>query len=154
MKIDMVPGPMWSVGDYLSALGALQEGLKQLKPDGCNCSICGDSDHQAWECRHNPLVKMARADKADTEWRCFICGEVFTDEKAAFLHFGGDAGSPPGCRSDELTTLLRWAELQKHDQTAARPDENVYKRMLVTVWDQVIGKINEMRAAAATSEAA
>ncbi len=29
----------------------------QLEPDGNCCAVCGDNDHQAWECHHNPLSK-------------------------------------------------------------------------------------------------
>lgn len=147
MKVDLVPGPMWSVGDYLAALGALQEGMKQLKPDGCDCSICGDSGHQAWECHHNPLVKMARADKADSEWRCYNCGEIFTDEATAHMHFGLNASEPPGCCADELITLLRWCEQKKHESVAARPNSNIFKAPLAATWDAIIGKITELRVA-------
>lgn len=28
----------------------------QTKPDGNNCAICGDTDHQAFECRDNAFV--------------------------------------------------------------------------------------------------
>lgn len=154
MKVDLVPGPMWTVGDYLDALGKIQEGLKQLKPDGNPCAICGDDGHQAWECHHNPLVMMARAKKADAEWRCYNCGKIFTDESSAHIHFGLNASDPPGCCADELTTLLRWCEQKKHESVDARPDTNIFKRPLTTTWDAIIAKITEMRIAAAASAAA
>jgi hypothetical protein len=44
---------------YEHAIRALQDGMKQLEPDGNECSVCGDSDHQAWQCHHNPLRAMA-----------------------------------------------------------------------------------------------
>lgn len=31
----------------------------QTQPDGNNCEICGDNDHQAFECRHNPNAIQA-----------------------------------------------------------------------------------------------
>jgi hypothetical protein len=41
--------------DYLTAIESLRLGMHQLEPDGKCCIICGDNDHQAWECHHNPL---------------------------------------------------------------------------------------------------
>lgn len=43
---------------YDQAIEALQEGRRQLEPDGYCCSVCGDSGHMAFECGHNPLVAM------------------------------------------------------------------------------------------------
>lgn len=31
-------------------------------------------------------------------WRCFFCDEVFTDRRAAALHFGVDEDCEPACR--------------------------------------------------------
>lgn len=44
---------------YSEAIESLQMGRLQLVPDGKNCNICTDSDHQAFECGQNPLVAMA-----------------------------------------------------------------------------------------------
>lgn len=33
----------------------------QTRPDGKNCKICGDSDHQAFECFKNPFVMFITA---------------------------------------------------------------------------------------------
>lgn len=40
---------------YLIALQLMWKGAchGQTKPDGKNCTICGDNDHQAFECRFN-----------------------------------------------------------------------------------------------------
>lgn len=35
----------------------------QTRPNGKNCFICGDNDHQAFECRHNLLRKKLRLSK-------------------------------------------------------------------------------------------
>ena len=48
-------------------------------------------------------------------WRCFHCGEVFTDENAAREHFGFDQASDPACRikagaEGSLVKALRAAE--------------------------------------------
>ena len=53
---------MFTSEDYDKAIEALQQAKKQLKHDGNNCAYCGDTDHQAWECRFNPLVKVTRAE--------------------------------------------------------------------------------------------
>jgi hypothetical protein len=44
---------------YEVAIQDLQSGRHQLEPDGRNCTICGDSGHQAWECGRNPLLAIA-----------------------------------------------------------------------------------------------
>lgn len=49
---------MFTTHQYDKAIEALQLGRQQLEPDGRNCMICGDGDHQAWECHHNPLRAM------------------------------------------------------------------------------------------------
>lgn len=43
---------------YQTAIINLQQGLGHLEPDGNNCTICGDSGHQAFECGFNPLYAM------------------------------------------------------------------------------------------------
>lgn len=47
-------------GMYENAIAALQNATRQLEPDGRNCAVCGDTDHQAFECHHNPLVLAAK----------------------------------------------------------------------------------------------
>ena len=49
----------FSVDQYVLAIESLQNGMKQLEPDGHCCSVCGDSGHMAFECGHNPLVAVA-----------------------------------------------------------------------------------------------
>ena len=41
--------------DYDRAIAVLELAKTQLEPDGNCCAICGDNDHQAWECIFNPL---------------------------------------------------------------------------------------------------
>lgn len=76
--------------DYEEAIESLRAARTQLEPDGNNCTVCHDSSHQAWECRHNPLVMARVAAKKETEWRCYHCGLVFTDPVYAAEHFGDD----------------------------------------------------------------
>lgn len=49
----------FSKEQYEKAIANLQDGMKQLAPDGRCCVICHDTGHQAWECGHNPLLAMA-----------------------------------------------------------------------------------------------
>lgn len=47
-------------------------------------------------------------------WRCFHCDDVFTDRRAAALHFGADEGRTPACQikasEGGLVRALREAE--------------------------------------------
>lgn len=40
---------------YQEVISNLESAKGQLEPNGRDCAICSDSDHQAWECPHNPL---------------------------------------------------------------------------------------------------
>jgi hypothetical protein len=88
---------MFDLEQYKSAIDALTLGLNQLQPDGNQCAICGDSDHQAFECNHNPLVRMREAEKKEATWRCYHCGEVFYDSESARKHFGNIPTATPLC---------------------------------------------------------
>jgi hypothetical protein len=106
-------GPL-TLADYNEAIEALQDAKQQMEPDGENCRVCGDSGHQAWQCHHNPLVMARRAAKSQTEWRCFHCGDVFTDEQAATEHFGrtSDDG-PAACIGTKHPLVVRLRERVK-----------------------------------------
>ncbi len=90
-------GPL-TAEDYDEAIQALQDAKTQLEPDGGSCTICTDSDHQAGECHHNPLVMARRQARHVEEWRCFHCGEQFIDRVAAAEHFGLDPVVVPACQ--------------------------------------------------------
>lgn len=82
---------------YQEAITNLNLAMKQLEPDGKCCSICGDNDHQAWECHHNPLSLSSRLGENEF-WRCFHCNSVFTNFKDAEHHFGKrEEHSRPRC---------------------------------------------------------
>lgn len=49
--------------EYAEAIAALEKAVTQLEPDGKNCAICLDVDHQAWECRFNPVLAMRERDR-------------------------------------------------------------------------------------------
>lgn len=72
-------------------------GIKQLVPDGNCCVICGDNDHQAWECHHNPIVQSRKREKDVTRWRCYHCNEVFDDREEARKHFGNIPSATVRC---------------------------------------------------------
>lgn len=86
-----------TLGDYDEVIKDLEAARTQVEPDGRDCAVCGDSGHQAWECHHNPLVLARRAKRAETEYRCYHCGDVFTDDKAALAHFGTTSFKRPTC---------------------------------------------------------
>lgn len=49
--------------EYEAAIAAIDKAKTQLEPDGRNCAICLDTDHQAWECRFNPVLAMIERDR-------------------------------------------------------------------------------------------
>ncbi len=77
--------------EYREAIDALELAMTQLQPDGKCCVICGDNDHQAFECLHNPLVMAHRGDKLECSWRCFYCNRVFINYEKAKQHFSDGA---------------------------------------------------------------
>lgn len=126
--------------DYQKAIVSLKSAMTQIDPDGNNCAVCGDNDHQAWECHHNPL---SRNYLYREHWRCYHCNEVFYDPKEAELHFGWKDNDPPACKN-KLAFLLRWARQIKEKEIKNRPDVNIYKRTILTIWTQVINKIEDL----------
>lgn len=86
---------MFSIKDYNKAIATMRLARIQIEPDGKNCVICGDNDHQAFECRHNPLVAMQLQDS----FRCYHCGKWFVGE-AAESHFGASGGDSAACQAD------------------------------------------------------
>jgi hypothetical protein len=59
---------------------------------------------------------VEQAVKLVDAWRCFHCGEVFTDREAARDHFGADQLAEPVCQIPDLAHLLRLQEyeLRRH----------------------------------------
>lgn len=53
----------YTVTQYLVAINALIDGLRQLEIDGLCCTICGSDCHYAFECGHNPLVAMSLCER-------------------------------------------------------------------------------------------
>lgn len=48
----------FTIEQYDAAIQALQDAKTQLAPDGDPCHICDGGEHQAWECRFNPLLAV------------------------------------------------------------------------------------------------
>ena len=46
-------------------------------------------------------------------------------------------------RDEILASLKAWAESRKEAETAARPDVNIYKRILVETWNQIIRELDK-----------
>lgn len=83
--------------EYVIIMSALEEAMNQLKPDGNCCAVCGDNDHQAWECNHNPAVLFKRYWNSPVLFKCFHCGKDFNEETAE-EHFGPRrVGRPSKC---------------------------------------------------------
>ena len=67
---------------------------------------------------------------APRSWRCFHCDEVFTDSKAAAVHFGADESAEPGCKMltggdvellrDYRDMAARWQRCVSEDCDASR----------------------------------
>lgn len=110
------PGQVWRGHDFITpedydeAIEALLQAKSQLKPDGNNCSVCGDSGHQAWECHHNPLVMARKGAKSEYQWRCFHCGFFCYDEQTARAHFGQTDAEVARCL--EKLAKEKWAKEQ------------------------------------------
>lgn len=87
--------------DYVEVMHKCKLAMEQLKPDGNCCAVCGDNDHQAWECHFNPLSIAYQAQ----HFRCFHCGNVFISEESALAHFGGRNDLLPECAGESYRAL-------------------------------------------------
>lgn len=107
---------MYTAAEYDKAIADLELAKTQLKPDGRECVICGDGGHQAWECHHNPLAMHDEAWRLQLQWRCFHCGETFTNESSAREHFGSlQSAKWPKCIDDLLEETLKGISNDKLD---------------------------------------
>jgi hypothetical protein len=63
-----------------------------------------------------------------TAWRCFHCGDVFTDPQLARDHFGADLSATPVCQIPDLAHLLRMQEyeLRGHREEDSQIIRQVY----------------------------
>jgi len=62
------------------------------------------------------------------EWRCFHCGDLFTDRLSAARHFGADEGKMPACQikgaEGGLLRALRDAEAEADDAIQRMHEES------------------------------
>jgi hypothetical protein len=93
----------------------------QLQPNGGNCRIYHDRDHQAWERQHNPLVIATRSAPnayldGNALRRCFRSADVFTNLKSTAAHFGGDRRNPrpAACEQKLLAIFAEFAHYRIH----------------------------------------
>jgi hypothetical protein len=111
-------GPI-TAEDYDDVIALLLEAKNQLLPDGRHCCVCGDSDHQAFECHHNPLVLARRAAKMKLAFASARrCGKTFAITEMAIGQAVGGAGKlmESGSRATEqphpdtvrLDHLIEW----------------------------------------------
>jgi hypothetical protein len=91
--------------DYRDAIESLQRGMEQLEPNGDCCSVCGDTDHQAFECHHNPIIRARQHVHDCRTWRCYHCGFATSDHEKAREHFGPDEWTAPACQQAEKTDI-------------------------------------------------
>ena len=92
--------------EYREAIESLKLAMTQLQPDGSCCVVCGDNDHQAWECLHNPLVMARKGFKLEYSWRCFHCGRVYVDIDKATEHFGDRDSEKPTCCGKQIKKVM------------------------------------------------
>jgi hypothetical protein len=115
MAVEIRPGVLYrhenkwpTASEYDEAIEELVCARSQLKPDGRNCTVCGDSGHQAFECHHNPLVVARRWTSATSVWRCYHCGFTATNDTEAKAHFGDTmTGDPTSCLLAKLEAKER-----------------------------------------------
>jgi hypothetical protein len=74
--------------------------------------------------RWHSLARAALA-AMNREWRCFHCGEVFTDPDAARDHFGTSLLAEPVCQIPDLAHLLR---LQEDELQRFREEDSAMAR--------------------------
>lgn len=97
--------------------------------------------------KHGPLYTSGRSLVTDAirdagaaleaiGWRCFHCGEVFTDVAAARLHFGVDQDYEPGCVArvpDEERELLRKIQEQEAELDGYRQEDSAKDRQMAAM---------------------
>ncbi len=101
LMIDGVEG-MYTREDYEEAIKTLRLAMQQLEPDGKHCVICGDNDHQAWECKLNPHHALSLRNA----YHCYHCGDWFAGA-AAQEHFGGPKQELPQCAKHFSDVVIR-----------------------------------------------
>jgi len=89
----------------------------------------GDGPKTRGAARDQLAAMTAASEGEPVAWRCFHCGETFTDEACARLHFGRDERSEAACvikagAEGSLLKALRDAEYQADDAIQRMHDES------------------------------
>ncbi|MGO1304565.1 MAG: hypothetical protein ACTMKV_07245 [Sphingomonas parapaucimobilis] len=106
------------------AVAQLQEALKQAEGHESQSVMVKCADLRAIL-----AAPDSRVEYAGVSWRCYHCGETFTDDRCARLHFGRDEDSAPACQikagaEQGLLGALRDAEYAAADARRAIADES------------------------------
>jgi len=72
-----------------------------------------------------------KVDRLRCSWRCFHCNKLFTNPKAAALHFGewegdGEVSTIPACKISTAEVRKMEAELLRYDTKEADFDEQLH----------------------------
>lgn len=119
--------------DYGEAIGFMRDAATQLRPDGRCCQVCGDNDHQAFECRFNPLrlarvafmvgLHLPRSAHGDgPPWICFHCGEECWTLQQGREHFGAGPHERPVCRVNADAKTIRGIVAAVREALATKRD--------------------------------
>jgi hypothetical protein len=75
------------------------------------------------------IARLRSVPQTAREWRCFHCGDVFTDEDAAKDHFGYDLLAEPGCKLNAIEGGLLGIVRRQDEQLQAyhREDTASYR---------------------------
>lgn len=133
-------------------------------------------NHRSLESELRAILTAASIEPAES-WRCFHCGDVFTDRQHAREHFGIDPTAEPGCvevlrhgeghllkrilalETDlaqyraEDSDIIRWAQGKEadHAQALVRAEEAGYAKGvadMLALPDDELAKLREGRKAA------
>lgn len=108
----------------VEAVARLTEALEDAERfDSVGCMVKCD------DLRAAIAAMPAASEQRAVAWRCFHCGDTFTDEAAARLHFGRDERSEAACvikagAEGSLLKALRDAEYQADDAIQRMHDES------------------------------
>ena len=83
-------------------------------------------------------LRVAMAPKAE-EWRCFHCGESFTDKAAAALHFGTSLRERPACEIDVAEYRAMEARMHRYNEE----DSDLHRAMYGMQSDHATALIRE-----------
>lgn len=145
-KVEFKGEAVWTCGKlsapYLrAALAASKDaGVMALKAAGehaervleLEAEVSTLRDHLAEQNRLLSLnvAEVARLSGEPSEkWRCFHCDETFTDEQAAYEHFGAHPHQEPGCKIDLAEYRRMESEVARMQRELGEDDTMVRREM-------------------------